>query len=57
MKNATPAEVKNWHRTDYWMKGDFDPLVLFVVIPTLIQVIVLGFMLSSMYIIDYTFSK
>lgn len=48
MKTATSAEIKKWHETDYWMKMDFDPLVMFVVIPTIIQISALAFMLAIM---------
>ena len=48
MRDATPQEVKEWHETDYWMKMDFDPLVMFVVIPTVIQLMAMGLMFSVM---------
>jgi|TARA_A200000159_G_scaffold162091_1_gene185240 hypothetical protein len=47
-KEATPEEIKEWHETDYWMKMDFDPLVMFVVIPTIIQISALAFMFAVM---------
>ena len=46
--NATPEQVKQWHEEDYWMKMDFDPLVMFVVIPTIIQLMAMGLMFSVM---------
>ncbi len=44
--DATPQEVEDWRSSDYFSKGDFDPLVLFVVIPTIIQLFAFGFMLA-----------
>jgi hypothetical protein len=43
-RDATPAEVDSWRQTDYFSKGDFDPLILFVVVPTLIQIGAVGAM-------------
>lgn len=51
-KEATPEQIKEWHETDYWMKMDFDPLVLFVLVPSIIQITVLGFMFGAMGIIN-----
>tara|TARA_X000000368_G_scaffold149876_1_gene118303 strand:+ start:210 stop:392 length:183 start_codon:yes stop_codon:yes gene_type:complete len=50
VKEATSEEMHEWLENDYFMAMKFDPLVLFVVIPAVIQVVVLGFMLASMYI-------
>ena len=50
IKEATSEEMHDWLENDYFMAMKFDPLVLFVVIPAVIQVVVLGFMLASMYI-------
>lgn len=44
--DATPQEVEDWRSSDYFSKGDFDPLILFVVIPTIVQLIAFGFMLA-----------
>ena len=55
MRDATPQEVKEWHETDYWMKMDFDPLVMFVVIPTIIQISALAFMLAVMSVNNVIF--
>ena len=49
-RDATPEEVKEWEQTDFFRKGDFDAMKLFVVIPTIIQVVVFGFMLGVFYI-------
>jgi len=51
--NATPEQVKQWHEEDYWMKMDYNPLVMFVVIPTTIQVMALAFMFGVMAINDW----
>lgn len=46
VRDATPEEQAEWFETDYFMKGDFSAMQLFVVIPALIQIIVFGFMLT-----------
>jgi hypothetical protein len=43
---ATPEDYAEWRRTDYWNKMDFDPMVMFVVIPAVIQIGVFGLMLA-----------
>ena len=53
--DATPQEVEDWRSSDYFSKGDFDPLVLFVVIPTLIQLAVFGMMLGVFVYNSYLF--
>jgi hypothetical protein len=50
IKDATNEEMNEWLENDYFMAMKFDPLVLFVLIPAIIQVVVLAFMLISMYI-------
>jgi hypothetical protein len=50
VKEATSEEMNEWLENDYFMAMKFDPLVLFVVIPAIIQVVVLAFMLVSMHI-------
>ena len=47
---ATPEELQAWRETDYWNKMDFDPLVMFVVIPTLVQLFAVGMMAAVMYL-------
>ena len=44
--DATPQEFEKWRSSDYFSKGDFDPLVLFVVITTIVQLFAFGFMLA-----------
>ena len=50
VRDATPEEFQAWRETDYWNKMDFDPLVMFVVIPTVIQLLAVGMMGAVMYI-------
>ena len=50
VRDATPEEFEAWRKTDYWNKMDFDPLVMFVVIPTIIQLMAVGMMGAVMYI-------
>jgi hypothetical protein len=48
VRNATPEEAIEWSKNDFFLSMKFDPLVLFVVIPAIIQIVVLAFMLVSM---------
>lgn len=48
IRDATPEEAKAWREEDYWNRMDFDPLVMFVVIPTIVQVVVFFAMLAVM---------
>ena len=48
VRNATPEEAVKWSQNDYFLSMRFDPLVLFVVIPAVVQIVVLAFMLVSM---------
>lgn len=50
IREATPEEFQAWRETDYWNKMDFDPLVMFVVIPTIIQLMAVGMMGAVMYL-------
>ena len=50
VRNATKEEATEWSQNDYFIGMKFDPLVMFVVIPAVIQVVVLAFMLTSMLI-------
>jgi hypothetical protein len=53
--DSTPQEVEEWRASDYFSKGEFDPLVLFVVIPTLVQLAVFGMMLGVFVFNSYLF--
>tara|TARA_R110002074_G_scaffold91830_7_gene200695 strand:+ start:7797 stop:7970 length:174 start_codon:yes stop_codon:yes gene_type:complete len=55
VRNATPEEQAEWFETDFFMKGDFDVMKVFVVIPAVIQVVVFGMMLAVMLINSYIF--
>ena len=50
VRNATPDEAIEWNQNDYFIGMKFDPLVMFVVIPAVIQIVVMAFMLTSMVI-------
>jgi len=55
-RDATPEEVREWQNGgDFFMTGDFDALKLFVVLPTLIQLIMIGFMFSVFIFNDNAF--
>ena len=49
-QEATAEETREWLENDYFMAMKFDPLILFVVIPAVIQIVVMAFMLASMYL-------
>ena len=49
VQEATVEETREWLENDYFMAMKFDPLVLFVVIPAVIQIVVMAFMFVSMY--------
>ena len=50
VRNATQDEAIEWNQNDYFIGMKFDPLVMFVVIPAVIQIVVMAFMLTSMVI-------
>ncbi len=55
---ATPEEVKQWQNGgDFFMTGKFDALKAFVVIPTIIQMVVIGGMMMSFLIIGIGIEK
>ena len=54
-RDATPQEVQEWREEDFFSKGDFDPLLLFVVIPSVIQLVMVGFMLSIFVFNEHLF--
>jgi hypothetical protein len=55
-REATPLEYQKWREEDYWNKMDFDPLLMFVVIPSIIQLSAVGFMLLIFWINSIAFS-
>jgi len=55
VKDATPEEQAEWFETDYFMKGDFDVMKMFVVVPAVIQIVVFGMMLVVMLFNSYLF--
>lgn len=55
VKDATPEEQAEWMETDFFMKGDFNVMKLFVVIPAVVQVVVFGMMLAVMLFNQYLF--
>ena len=50
VRNATQDEAIECNQNDYFIGMKFDPLVMFVVIPAVIQIVVMAFMLTSMVI-------
>ena len=52
VKDATDKEVNDWLEEDFFMSMKFDPLVMFVVIPTLIQITVMGMMFMMFAVIN-----
>ena len=57
-KEATPEEVKEWQNGgDFFMTGKFDALKVFVVVPTIIQMVVIGGMMMAFLIIGLGLEK
>ena len=50
-RDAADEEIKEWMENDYFIGMKFDPMQLFVMIPTLIQVTVLAMMGISFLVI------
>jgi len=48
--DATPKQQQEWFEEDFFMKGDFDVMIMFVVIPAIIQITCLGLMLSVFWL-------
>ena len=55
VREATPNEQAEWFETDFFMKGDFDVMKMFVVIPAVIQIVEFGMMLAVMYLNTFLF--
>jgi len=55
IRDATSEEQVEWFETDYFMKGDFDVMKMFVVVPAVIQIVVFGMMLVVMLFNSYLF--
>lgn len=55
VRDATPEEFEAWRKTDYWNRGDYDPMVMFVVIPAIIQLLALAGMAAVMYLNSLVF--
>lgn len=54
-KPATKKQIKEWQETDFFMSGNFNPLKLFVVIPTIVQIACLVFMFAMFGLNDLLF--
>ena len=54
-RDATPEEFEAWRKEDYWNRGEYNPLLMMVVIPTLIQIFMLFLMFSIILLNDYLF--
>jgi hypothetical protein len=54
-RDATPKEVEEWREKDFFSKGDFDVMKVFVLFPSLIQLFMLGLMLVIFFINGKTF--
>lgn len=47
-RDATPKEIAEWAENDFFMKGDFDVMKLFVAVPAVIQFLCLTMMFAVM---------
>ena len=54
-RDATPEEVRQWEQEDFFRAGNFDAMKLFVVFPTIIQLLALAFMFSVFLFNDSIF--
>ena len=52
---ATPEQQQEWFEQDFFMKGDFDVMKLFVVVPAVIQIMCLGMMGLVMWMNSHLF--
>ena len=55
LKDATDKELKEWRKTDFMSSMKFNPMVMFVVIPVLVQGCCLAMMGMSMYVAQVMF--
>ena len=54
-EQADESTYQNWREEDYMNKMNFNPLVMFVVIPTIVQAACLVFMGGAMLLNTYIF--
>ena len=54
-KQADESTYQDWREEDYMNKMNFNPLVMFVVIPTVVQAACLVFMGGAMLLNTYIF--
>ena len=54
-EQADESTYQDWREEDYMNKMSFNPLVMFVVIPTVVQAICLLFMGGAMILNTYIF--
>ena len=54
-EQADQDTLKDWREEDYMNKMNFNPLVMFVVIPTVVQAACLVFMGGAMLLNTYIF--
>ena len=54
-EQADESTYQDWREEDYMNKMNFNPLVMFVVIPTLVQAACLVFMGGAMLLNTYIF--
>ena len=45
-RDATPEECAAWEQEDFFRAGKFDSMKMFVVLPTMIQLIMMGFLFA-----------
>lgn len=50
IREATPEEVKQWEQDDFFRAGKFDVMKLFVVYPTIIQLLTILMMFGIFWI-------
>ena len=55
LRDATDKELKEWRETDFMSSMKFNPMVMFVIIPALVQASCLTLMGISMYVAQVMF--
>tara|TARA_B100000941_G_scaffold191241_1_gene137892 strand:+ start:1572 stop:1763 length:192 start_codon:yes stop_codon:yes gene_type:complete len=55
-KQADESTFQDWREEDYMNKMNFNPLVMFVVIPTVVQAVCLLFMGGAMLLNTFIFA-
>lgn len=53
MRKATRKEIEEWEKSDYWNRMEFNPMVMFVVLPTIVQILALSLLAGAIQLNKY----